>query len=247
MAKDPAFLFYSSDFLTGVIDMTMEERGQYITLMCLQHQKGHLSEETIRFCVGNASVKVLSKFRLDDMNLYYNERLEEETAKRDNFVQSRQKNGKKGGRPTKNKTDRLIVGKAKNNLPENENENDNEDENRDINDSEIENEEAFEEGKEDVLSDFDLFWAAYPKKKAKADAKKAFAKIKKRDVPKLIPAVEAQMKTADWKKDGGQFIPYPATWLNRGEWENEVKDAELETSNPFLKLLYAGGAKHDTG
>ena len=47
--KDPAFVFYTGDFLTGVIDMTMEERGQYITLLCLQHQKGHFSKKTLDF------------------------------------------------------------------------------------------------------------------------------------------------------------------------------------------------------
>lgn len=37
--KDPAFLFYSSDFLSGTMLMTDEEIGQYIKLICLQHQK----------------------------------------------------------------------------------------------------------------------------------------------------------------------------------------------------------------
>ena len=123
MAKDPAFLFYSSDFLTGVIDMTMEERGQYITLMCLQHQKGHLSEETIRFCVGSVSDKVMSKYQQDDEGLYFNERLDAEISKRESFVESRQNNGKKGGRPPKQETDRFSVGLPKENLRENENEN----------------------------------------------------------------------------------------------------------------------------
>jgi hypothetical protein len=62
MAKDPAFLFYSSDFLNGVADLTMEERGQFITLLCLQHQKGTLTDKTIRLSLGSVSVDVLSKF-----------------------------------------------------------------------------------------------------------------------------------------------------------------------------------------
>jgi len=119
-SKDPAFLFYSSDFLTGVIDMTMEERGQYITLMCLQHQKGHLSEKTIRFCLGSVSVSVMDKFMQDENGLYFNKRLEEEIFKRKNFIDSRRKNGQKGGRPRK------PLGFATENLPENENENENE-------------------------------------------------------------------------------------------------------------------------
>lgn len=80
--KDPAFLFYSSDFLSGVQDLTMEERGQYITLLCLQHQKGHLTEKMIRLCCGNATADVLAKFRQDDNGLFFNQRLEIEVDKR---------------------------------------------------------------------------------------------------------------------------------------------------------------------
>jgi uncharacterized protein YdaU (DUF1376 family) len=82
MAKDPAFLFYSKDFLAGVQDLTMEERGQYITLLCVQHQKGRLSEKAIGLCVGNAAADVMAKFRQDSAGLWYNERLELESDKR---------------------------------------------------------------------------------------------------------------------------------------------------------------------
>jgi len=103
MAKDPAFLFYPSDFLTGVSDLTMEERGQYITLLCLQHQKDILSEKTIRLTVGSVSVDVLKKFTKDDDGNYFNERLNIEISKRAVFVDSRRSNGQKGGRPKENK------------------------------------------------------------------------------------------------------------------------------------------------
>jgi len=82
MAKDPAFLFYSSDFLSGIQDLTMEERGQYITLLCVHHQKGRLTEKMIRLCCGNATADVLAKFRQDKDGFFYNERLEEEMEKR---------------------------------------------------------------------------------------------------------------------------------------------------------------------
>lgn len=82
MYKDPAFLFYSSDFLTGMQDLTMEERGQFITLLCLQHQKGHLSDKMIRIAVGDAAADVMAKFRQDSGGLYYNVRLESEIEKR---------------------------------------------------------------------------------------------------------------------------------------------------------------------
>ena len=95
MSKDPAFLFYTSDFLVGVSDLTMEERGQYITLMCLQHTKGHLSAKNIKIAVGDVSPDVLAKFLVDSDGLYYNARLEQEIIKRENYTKSRSANGKK--------------------------------------------------------------------------------------------------------------------------------------------------------
>ena len=86
MSKDPAFLFYSKDFLTGVADLTMEERGQYITLLCLQHQKGRLSEKTCRLSLGIGSVSeiqdVIAKFVQDDDDLWYSEWVESNRWKR---------------------------------------------------------------------------------------------------------------------------------------------------------------------
>ena len=101
--NDPAVLFYTSDFLTGVIDMTMEERGQYITLLCYQHQKGHIKEETIWLLVGSVSVNVLKHFIKDENGLFYNKRMDKEKEKRHNYTESRRENGKKGGRPKKEK------------------------------------------------------------------------------------------------------------------------------------------------
>lgn len=82
---------------------------------------------------------------------------------------------------------------------------------------------------------FDEFWAAYPKKKAKEDARKAWAKIKPDESlgKAIIQAVEESKKTADWKKEKGKYIPYPATYLNGKRWEDERNDADGNTtSNP---------------
>jgi uncharacterized protein YdaU (DUF1376 family) len=92
MAKDPAFLFYSSDFLTGTILFSHEQKGKYITLLCLQHQKGHLSEKDIISICSAYDEDVLSKFKKDDTGLYYNERLEEEIKRRKNYTDSRKAN-----------------------------------------------------------------------------------------------------------------------------------------------------------
>jgi hypothetical protein len=74
------------------------------------------------------------------------------------------------------------------------------------------------------LDDFDQFWAAYPKKVAKADARKAWAQTKdvRPDITTVISAVTAACKTESWMKQGGTFIPYPATWLRGERWEDEL-------------------------
>lgn len=89
--KDPAVLFYTSDFLSGVMGLTMTERGQYITLLCLQHQKGHLTEKDIELAVGSASADVMAKFISDDEGKYFNKRMEEEAEIRRRFTESRRK------------------------------------------------------------------------------------------------------------------------------------------------------------
>ena len=129
--NDPAVLFYTSDFLTGVIDMSMEERGQYITLLCYQHQKGHIKEETIRLLVGSCSVNVLCHFKKDENGYYFNQRMDDEKEKRRIFTDSRRENGKKGGRPKKpndkpkeNLMDNLVDNHM-GNLMGNDNDNDN--------------------------------------------------------------------------------------------------------------------------
>ena len=84
---------------------------------------------------------------------------------------------------------------------------------------------------------FAAFWAAYPRKVGKEAARRAFAKVPKEAWPLLVPAVNAQKLSRQWQKDGGQYIPNPATWLNQGRWEDEARPAQAQTNNPFLRQL----------
>lgn len=88
-------------------------------------------------------------------------------------------------------------------------------------------------------SDFERFWSAYPKKRNKETARKAFKKLKGVSIDTLLEAIEKQKCSQDWLKDGGQYIPYPATWLNAGGWENE----ETETNVPAGLERYSGLAR----
>ncbi len=70
---------------------------------------------------------------------------------------------------------------------------------------------------------FEKFWAAYPKKKAKGDAEKAFNKLKPDNelLETILKALEWQRTSKDWTKENGQYIPNPATYLNGRRWEDE--------------------------
>lgn len=71
---------------------------------------------------------------------------------------------------------------------------------------------------------FEKFWSAYPRHEAKQNAMKAFEKINPDDelLKKMLNAIERWKNTEQWQENGGQFVPYPASWLNGGRWEDEV-------------------------
>ena len=89
--KAPAFLFYADDFLAGTSDMSAEEVGGYIRLLCHQWTKGSIPNDHERVarmaglmgspCVGY----VLAKFRLCDGHTLKNERLEKVRAEHQAF------------------------------------------------------------------------------------------------------------------------------------------------------------------
>ena len=74
--------------------------------------------------------------------------------------------------------------------------------------------------------EFEKFWEVYPRKMAKKDAFKAFKKV---NVPlqTLIDAVNAQAESDAWQRDNGRYIPYPATWLNQGRWDDILEQKEV--------------------
>ena len=69
-------------------------------------------------------------------------------------------------------------------------------------------------------NDFEVFWAAYPKKVGKGYCEGIW---KKKDLP-AIEVILASLRKAiasdEWQKERGKFIPNPSTWLNQGRWED---------------------------
>lgn len=71
--------------------------------------------------------------------------------------------------------------------------------------------------------EFEAFWSAYPKKKSKGVARKAWAQTAAMRPPleELLRVIKALKRTDDWRKEGGKFVPYPASWLRAEGWYDE--------------------------
>ena len=100
--------------------------------------------------------------------------------------------------------------------------------------------------KKDVYPpEFLKFWEAYPRKVSKGQAVKAWHQTSglRPPIADLVAHLEKRKKSPDWTRDGGEFIPYPATWLRASGWEDEIKvgvtpPADYDWKNPYHEADY---------
>lgn len=78
---------------------------------------------------------------------------------------------------------------------------------------------------------FDRFWEAYPRKKNKERARRAWRKLNP-DISLcriMSDALKRDKNSEQWTKDGGKYIPHPSSWLNDRRWEDEIKTSPSST------------------
>ena len=68
-------------------------------------------------------------------------------------------------------------------------------------------------------------YRGYPRKVGRGAAEKAFAAVNPTEdlLDQMIQATKGQASSPAWVKDGGQFIPHPATWLNQRRWRDRPR------------------------
>jgi len=91
MGKDPAFLFYPNDYLGGTMGFTCEMHGAYILMLILQFNNGPFTESSTSI-IGDLWPKIIHKFKKNSSGLFFNERLQDEIEKREQYSASRRKN-----------------------------------------------------------------------------------------------------------------------------------------------------------
>lgn len=93
MAKDPAFLFYPGDWISGTMGMTFEEKGAYMEFLMYQFNRGAIPEGVIKRMLNvryeDVWPSIKDKFEKNENGEYYNVRLKFETAKRKKYTESR--------------------------------------------------------------------------------------------------------------------------------------------------------------
>ena len=215
MSKDPAFLFYSSDFLTGTMFLSNEQVGKFIRLLCVQHQKGRLSEKHMLSICKTYDSEIFEMFLKDKEGLFYNERLEIEINKRKSHSEKQRANVMKRW----NKDTNVIPNKQNGNtvvIPL-ENENENENENEDV----IEN-------KVEIYPTFEDFWELYDKKTGnKSLIKPKFDKLPQKIKEKIIDYLPNYLDSTPDKA----YRKNPQTFLNNKSWEDEIITKKNENRN----------------
>ncbi len=192
MAKDPAVLFYTSDFLSGTFTMDNEQVGKYIRLLCLQHQKGKLSEKDMLSICKAYDNEIWDKFKVED-GLYYNERMFNETIRRQKFSESRRNNAKS---PKKESTSEAYAKHMET-----------ETENRTITIN------------ENINIDFEWFWNEYDKKVGdKQKLKKKWNKLTDEERQNAMNYIDLYKQSVPDK----QFRKNPETFLNNKSWNDEI-------------------------
>lgn len=96
-------------------------------------------------------------------------------------------------------------------------------------------------------AEFNKFWEYYPRKKSKGDAYKAWIQTKEKRpaLDKILKAIVVLRESDDWLKEGGQYIPYPASWLRAWGWADvpETEQAQVRGGTMWWKTTSGVEAK----
>lgn len=197
--------------------MSLEERGAHVTLLAWSWDNGPIPNDIKRIAsilgvhktIASRVIKHVFTRWIFEHDHWTNKRLEETRQKALNYSASRSYCGKHGGRPAQNgKPYGKHMGKHTESPPIS------------VLRSPSPTPDQKQREREDL---FDRFWKAYPRKVGKGNARKQFdrANVNEALLTRMLSALDWQSRSAQWTRDGGKFIPHPATWLHQLRWEDE--------------------------
>lgn len=105
---------------------------------------------------------------------------------------------------------------------------------------------ADQEEQKRLAEAFEIFYSAYPKKRAREDAEKAWKSLKPDSmlVETIMLALAAQAVSEDWVKEAGKFVPHPASWIRGKRWEDTIESRYTMEDLPKLQARITEAQKH---
>jgi uncharacterized protein YdaU (DUF1376 family) len=234
---------YIGDYLRDTGTLTLAQHGAY-TLMLLEHYATEkpLPEGRDLYRLLRAETKaekdaidwVAAKFWTRTEAGLINKRAAREIEKAAHQRSVNQEVGKRGGRPkeTVSETESVIDKETESVSESKPIDNPNQTPDTRLKDK-TKPLTPFRDSGESLEAGFAEFWQRYPRKTNKLAARTAWAKLRGDAdlLTEIFSGLERAKRCEQWRKDGGQYIPHPSTWLKNRRWEDEVTDAN-PASNP---------------
>lgn len=230
MIKPPSFPFYTNNWIASaqILAMSPAEEGAYIRLLCyawnsedcgLPDDDRVLAEMSrLREQWVNGSSGVIKRCFIKKNGRLFSPRLMECRADQERWREKCSRAGQASARQRlkPRNASSTNVQQAFNSESDSES------------DSYLESEKKKicppKGGRCEYPESFEEFWSIYPRKEAKKDAFKAWKKAKTMpDLEKTKVLIDQFKKSDRWTKDGGQFIPLPATWINGERWNDDLQ------------------------
>lgn len=224
MAKDPAFLFYPSDWDGGTKLFTRAQKGAYMDLLMCQFHSGHMTSHDVAHVLGQNDFdamwesKLKAKFQQDEDGNFFNQRLEDEQLRRKKWCASR--NNNKQGSNQYNGHMTVHTGGHMVNRDENGIANATKTTKRTTKTTSLNNDE------------FEILWQLYPNKLGKKASLRHYnaTVITPEDRESIHKALDNFIEYCKDKEP--KFIQHGSTWFNN--WHDWVDYKEPETEQTKL-------------
>jgi uncharacterized protein YdaU (DUF1376 family) len=233
MSNPPAFQLYAADFYMDTLGWSSEEVGIYVRLLMAEWVNGPLVDNTLELsriagCDEEEFLKYWAKpsqkFYSNGDGKIFNKRLEKTRKDQKKYIRLQSKKGTASWEVRKTKGKMTRDGYQPEAKPEAKPE-PKSSSSSSSSVKEKDNNPPTPRKRGTVYSeDFIVFWKNYPKKVSKDAAWNAWKK-RNGDRPPLLEVINAltsQSSSEQWMKDGGQYVPNPATWINHGRWADEL-------------------------
>lgn len=232
--RSPAFQFYPQDYLASakVAEMSLEEEGAYIRLICYCWTAGSIPADPERcarligkgcsISVATAVQRAFNESPTDPQRLVH-ERVEKEREKQFLHRQNASKAGQKSAalrlqkHVTANVTPDAATGLNGRSTGVK----------RKVNSSSSSSDEDVCDLNDMPAVQFEQFWKVYPRKINKQGAFKAWSKaVKKTDAQTIIDGASRYSQQCVGKEP--EYIAHAATWLNACRWTDEPESKPVE-------------------